>query len=625
MSRFLGAYFKFSNQTLVSDFERLVQLDYRKTDKQNTVTITGSFPGNLLLGYSRFSIPQLSSVGLQPMSTEDGRLTILFDGKVYNLGDIQRQLKQEGYLFKTETGTEVVLKAFHKWGINCLQKIIGMFAFCIYDNKTQKITLVRDPFGIKPMFFSQDTDRFTFSSEIQSNISLLAKKPAPDLHAAYQYLVHGNYDSSERTFFNNINRLSPGSYISFDLKNQTLSSPTTWWTPEFNNEQNITFNRATELVREIFLDNVKFHLMSNDSVGVALSGGVDSSAIVCAVRHLEPEIPIHTFSYIARDTEKSEEQWVDLVNAHTNSIPHKVIVTPNELVHDMDDLIKTQGEPFGSTNIYAQYRVFKLASENNIKTILDGQGADGLLVGQNGHPGERMLSLLEKKQLISLISFVNNWADWPGRSYTQCWMYFGKEILPDNLYKQARKFMGRDFEPDWLNMDLFKSAGVIPKEIRPARTKAGYGRRVVERLVQSLQSRGLQHLLRHSDRNSFRFSIEDQPVFLTTRFTELLCSLPEEYLISKYGQTKYIFREAMRGIVPGKILDRKDKIGFETPEVEWKGILTDKVDSNLKRTSLELVDKTKFKHKSTKFSSSHMWRILNYLQWLRLNSLNSLN
>lgn len=620
MSRLVGGYFKFFNQKLVSNFEGLTQSDHRKTNDRESVVITGSFPGSLYLGYSRVPIPDLSSVGLQPISTEDGMLTILFDGSVYNIGDIRRRLKGEGYLFNTDMEAEVVLKAFHKWGTGCLHSFVGMFAFCIYDNKEQKITLARDPFGIKPMFFSQDTGRFTFASEIQSNISLLAEKPAPDLHAAYQYLVHGDYDSSERTFFNSICRLPSGSHISFDLKTQTLSSPTIWWKPEVSNEQNITFSRATELVREEFLDNVKFHLKNNDAIGVALSGGVDSSAIVCAARYLEPEIPIYTFSYIAKDTKKSEEQWVDLVNAHVNSIPHKVVVTPQELLQDMDDLIEAQEQPFGSTNIYAQYRVFKLASENNVKTILDGQGADGLLVGQNGHPGERMLSLLEKKQLISLLSFTKNWADWPGRSYGQCWMYFGKEILPDNLYKQARKIMGRDFEPDWLNMDLFKNAGVVPKENRPVRTKAGYGRRVIERLALSLHSRGLQHLLRHGDRNSLRFSIEDRPVFLTTRFTELLCTLPEDYLISKYGRTKHVFREAMKGIVPSEILNRKDKIGFETPEVGWKGIFSDKINSNLKCTPSELINRTKFSQKSGKFSSSQMWRILNYLQWLRLNS-----
>ena len=612
-------YFNDSNQRLISDFEKFIpQIDQKEADDPGHEIITGNFSGRLLVGYSGLSVQDLSSVGCRPMSTEDGRLTIVFDGKIYNRREIRRQLEFEGYLFRTETDTEVLLKAFHKWGVGCLPRLIGMFAFGIYDDKTQKITFARDPFGIKPLLFSRETGRVIFTSEIRPIISLLTEKPDPDLYTAYHYLVHGEYDSSERTFFNNINHLRPGSYISFDLKKQTLSNPTTWWTPKANYEQNISFDSAVELVREQFLDNIKFHLPGNEPVGIALSGGVDSSAILCALRYLKPEIPIHTFSYVAKETEKSEESWMDFANAQTNSISHKEVVTPDELMDDLDDLIRTQGEPFGSTNIYAQYRVFKLASRNGIKVVLDGQGADGLLIGQNGHPGVRMLSLLERKQFISLLSFANNWANWPGRSYKQCWMYFGKEILPDRLYKKARKFLGRDFEPDWLNMALFKNAGVIPKENRPVRTEKCSGRRVIEKLALSLHNRGLQHLLRHGDRNSLRFSVEVRPVFLTTQLSELLYSLPEDYLISKNGQTKYIFREAMRGIVPSKILDRKDKIGFETPETEWKEFIGERIDSNVKHISTDLINVTDFKHKSEKLSSAQLWRILNYLEWLKI-------
>ena len=580
--------------------------------------ITGNFQGKLLLRYSSLSSQDLSSVGCRPLSTEDGSLTAIFDGRIYNSREIRRQLESGGYQFRTQTDTEVLLNAFHKWGTDCLPGLVGMFAFCIYDGRTGKITFARDPFGIKPLFFSQQTDRIIFASEIQSIMDLLAGKPGPDLYTAYHYLVHGEYDSNERTFFNNIKRIGPGSHISLDLRTRTLSASTPWWTPKADYERQISFDSAVKLVRERFMDSMKLHCTANEAVGVSLSGGVDSSAVLCALRYLKPETPFHTFSFIAGEPERSEERWIDFVNARTSSISHKVRITPDELMDDLDDLIKTQFEPFGSTSIYAQYCVFKLANNDGIKVLLNGQGADGLLAGQNGHPGVRMLSLLEKKQFRSAFAFAGKWADWPGRSYKQGWMYLGKEILPDTLFKPARKLLGRNFEPDWLNMVLFRNAGVIPKENRPVREKACRGRRLVEKLTRSLHNRGLQHLLRHGDRNSVRFSVEDRPVFLTTGLAELLYSLSESYLVSNNGQTKYVFREAMRGIVPDEILDRKDKIGFETPETGWKEFLAGKIDINLKRNSAELITGTEFKRKSENFSSAQLWRILNYLEWMKL-------
>ena len=600
----------------MSDFEEALQeIAHRGPDDRDYKIISGDFPGQFILGHNRLSILDLSSVGRQPMSMEDEKLIIVFNGEIYNFRELRKKLRSEGYRFNTNTDTEVLLKAFHRWGVDCLPKLIGMFGFCVYDKEEQKVTLVRDPFGIKPLFFCQTTDRFIFASEIQSVIRLLGGKPGPDLYTAYHYLVHGEYDSSERTFFSNVYHLRPGTYVSFDLRRQKLSEPTNWWAPKIDYEKNVSFEHAAELVREQFLTNVKLHLVSDVPVGAALSGGIDSSSIVCAMRHVEPDMPIHTFSYIAKGTEKSEESWADLINTHTNAIAHKVTTTSQDLLSDLDDLIKTQGEPFGSTAIYAQYRVFELAGQHGIKVMLEGQGADELLAGYMGYPGERLLSLLEEKKLFSALEFATNWANWPGRNYRRGWMYLGRIVLPDGVYKSARLLLGRNFEPDWLKLDEFRDVGIIPKENRHIRTNAGHGRRVVERLAFSLHNRGLQHLLRHGDRNAMRFSIENRPVFLTTQLTELLYSLPENYLISATGQTKHIFRQAMRGIVPDESLDRKDKIGFDTPEEDWKEAMIDEINSGLEQTPSNIVNKHVFKKKAENFSSKRLWRILNYLKW----------
>jgi asparagine synthase (glutamine-hydrolysing) len=180
-----------------------------------------------------------------------------------------------------------------------------------------------------------------------------------------------------------------------------------------------------------------------------------------------------------------------------------------------------------------------------------------------------MLSLLEEGRYSALHGFARRWSQWPGRAYRDAWMYLGRSAFPDGLYAPVRKALGRDFRPDWLRTDMLRDAGVTFSEVRPVLAPSNQGRRVVEQLAYSLQTRGLPHLLRHGDRNAMAFSIESRVPFLTLPMAQLLLSLPENYLISDAGETKHVFRAAMRGIVPDEILDRRDKIGFATPERDW--------------------------------------------------------
>jgi asparagine synthase (glutamine-hydrolysing) len=213
--------------------------------------------------------------------------------------------------------------------------------------------------------------------------------------------------------------------------------------------------------------------------------------------------------------------------------------------------------------------VYQIARENGVTVTLDGQGADELLAGYDGYPGQRMLSLFENRRYLDMHRFAYEWGAWPGRSHWRAYAYLGRAVFPDSVYRLARKALGRDFEPAWLKTDLLREAGVEFREMRTPLRRECRRRRVVEQLAHSLQVRGLPHLLRHGDRNSMAFSIESRVPFLTSPMAELTLSLPEHYLISDSGETKRIFRAAMRGIVPDAILDRRDKIGLATPEREW--------------------------------------------------------
>jgi asparagine synthase (glutamine-hydrolysing) len=577
--------------------------------------------GVLAIGHTRLSVIDLSSGGHQPVKSSCGRYLMVFNGEIYNYRELRERLRARGCAFSTESDSEVLLAAWSTWGLASLRLLEGMFAFVIFDRIDNSLTCVRDGFGIKPLFYACSQNNFLFASEQPAMLALRDSKNHVNLQRSYDYLVQGDYDSNEQTFVEGINQLMPGHYMVVNLEHPTAKQ-VRWWAPSIEQTCKLSFEDAVDRVRHRFLDNIRLHLRSDVALGAALSGGIDSSAVVCAMRYVEPNLPIHTFRYIAAGNQLSEEKWVDYINRYVGAQSHKVTAVGSDLATDLEELILAQGEPFGSTSIYAQYRVFKLARENGITVTLDGQGADELLAGYNGYPGYRILSLLETENIVLAHRFVDAWARWPGRSYKRAWMEAIGITLSDNLYTPARKWLGRDSSPSWLNIGLLDDAGVIKRRQRVPLTKTGKGRRVVEQLARSLQHRGLPALLRHGDRNSMRFSVESRVPFLTLPLAELLLSMPENYLISTDGQTKSIFRAAMRGIVPNAILDRKDKVGFATPEKEWLLGMTDTVrrwleasvsipflkrDELLMHFDAVVTGKKEF--------SWQVWRWINYVHW----------
>jgi asparagine synthase (glutamine-hydrolysing) len=399
-------------------------------------------------------------------------------------------------------------------------------------------------------------------------LELLPSKPGLNWQRSYDYLVHGDYDSNADTFYEGVHHLEPGHWMQVDASTGAPTVPQRWWSPSTQERKDWRFSDAVEQVREQFLENIRLHLRSDVPLGAALSGGIDSSAVVCAMRHVAPDLPIHTFSFIAEGSDVNEEYWVDRVNRHVEAIPHKVRVSPQELLRDLDAMIRSQGEPFGSTSIYAQYRVYQLARENGITVTLDGQGADEMLAGYIGYPGQRLRSLLETGRVTDAWAFWTNWAKWPGRSKLMGAKHLASELTDGSLYETLRKIDGKPAVPDWIRPGVLVEKGVRLHKPRVRPEIETKGRRVTDELGLSLTKRGIVSLLRHGDRNSMAFRIESRVPFLTPDMVNLLLSMPEEYLISQNGRTKHVFREAMRGIVPSDILDRKDKIGFETPEKE---------------------------------------------------------
>lgn len=523
--------------------------------------------GFLRLGHKRLSIIDLSAGGHQPMHSIDGRYTVVFNGEIYNYRELREELLAEGFSFRSDSDTEVLLCAWAKWGAQSLPKFTGMFAFAVFDNVEMTLTLARDAFGIKPLYYWLDDLELRFSSELPSLLTMLPVPYELDLQCAYNYLVYGVSDIGMRSFVKSVNVLPSGHFMKVSFNGLQTFSSERWWWPSITLRYNISFEDAAAQLRDLFLKSVRLHLRSDVPLGAALSGGLDSSALVCAMRLLEPDMPIHTFSFVARGSDVDEEHWIDIVNQHVGAIPHKVFVESEELIADLDDMIAAQGQPFGGTSIYAQYRVFKAARETGVTVTLDGQGADEMLAGYQGYPQGYIGSLLDRSDYLGVIRFVLNWSRWPGRGLKRSLLEFVAAIAPKWSLTIAYRAIGFDANPGWLDTAWLRERGVTTEyPVNLQKSPEGHGRRLVEQLRHALTEYGLPELMRHGDRNSMRWSIESRVPFLTTEIAEFLLSLPEEYLLSPQGETKHVFRAAMRGIVPDEILDRKDKIGFRTPE-----------------------------------------------------------
>jgi asparagine synthase (glutamine-hydrolysing) len=588
----------------------------------------------IVLGHTRLSIIDLSSGGHQPMYRErphrgqdqaaQSRCTMVYNGEIYNYRELRDELRTLGHDFASDSDSEVLLAAWVEWGRAALPRLKGMFALAIVDEAQARITLARDAFGIKPLAFSFDSGWFAFASEVRALNELIDRAPELNVQQAYEYLVFGGYDDSDATFFRGVRQLLPGHVLTFDARAGKIASIDRWWWPSVEPAATESFEAAAERIRETFLANVRLHLRSDVPLGAALSGGIDSSAIVCAMRHVEPDMPLHTFTFVAPGSEVDEEHWADQVNAQVGAIPHKVAARPEELADDLADLIRTQGEPFGSTSIYAQYRVFKLARDSGITVTLEGQGADELFGGYLGYPGPILRGLIERGHWIDAARFASEWSKGPGRSRRLALLALGNQLAPRSLRGLALAAIGRSQEPRWLNLRALDAAGVRRSETMLPEEFDVPGRRLAATLRGALVRRGLPALLRHGDRNSMRWSIESRVPFLTPDLAEFALSLPESYLVSRNGETKSVLRRALRGIVPDAILQRRDKIGFATPEREWLRTIAPRARGWLMHDlKLPFLDQRRALAEfdaivaGRKTFTWQVWRWINFTQWYR--------
>ena len=494
---------------------------------------------NIAFGHRRLSIIDLSSSGHQPMSNEEKSIWIVYNGEIYNYIELRAELEGIGHVFNSKTDTEVIIHAYEEWGVECLQRFNGMWAFAIWDCDKKKLFCARDRFGIKPFYYFYDRERFIFASEIKSLLESGIERDPNDL-IIFDYLAFGLQDHTEFTFFEGIKQLKPAHYLIVGNGGMQIER---YWNLEVNDEIESAGSGEGSEFYDLFEDSIKLRLRSDVPIGTCLSGGLDSSSIVCvANRFISDKKRQKTFSSCFDDEKFDERRYIEDVIKETGADKNYIFPDGGALLGEIEDLIYHQDEPFGSLSIYAQWSVMKKASES-VKVLLDGQGGDELLAGYLEYYASFFKMLFSSKKYSLLMKEL------------VCFL----SLHPRSVYELFSKMRMRNKRKGMLSQEF--ASGYVDREVK-------YVENLSSKLLNDLTVSKLPALLHYEDRNSMAFSIESRVPFLDYRFVEYAASLPLSQK-TKNGETKTVLRSAMDGVIPESIRRRQDKMGFVTPEEVW--------------------------------------------------------
>ncbi|MFT3932510.1 MAG: asparagine synthase (glutamine-hydrolyzing) [Chitinophagaceae bacterium] len=519
--------------------------------------------GHVGLGHRRLAIIDLSDNAAQPMHYLQ-RYTIVHNGEIYNYKELRQSLISKGYVFTSQSDTEVILAAYNCWQQTCLQYFDGMFAFAIWDEKEQILFAARDRLGEKPFHYSYNDNAFVFASEIKALWAAGIEKEV-NKTLLYNFITLGytqNPADAAETIYNKIYQLPSAAFIKYSLREPQNISPTVYWQVDKNVQQNsITENNAVEKFTELFTSSIEARLRSDVPLGTSLSGGLDSSSIAVIIKNLQPaNTNLQTFSAVFPGFAADESSYIRLLTKAKDIENYTVSPTADELVDDFEQLCYHQEGLMNSSSVYIQYRINKLAKQHGVKVLLDGQGADEILAGYHKyyHWYWQQLYMSDRKELQNEITAAGN----NGIKEAFDW----KNKLSAKFPSLAEAYTKRQRVKQQLN-----TAG-LNTEFITAYGKSYYHLPLQNNLSNVLHyntfCNGLNELLQYADRNSMAHGREVRLPFLNHSLVDFIFSLPASFKI-KHGYTKWLLRQSMDKALPAAITWRKDKVGFEPPQQQW--------------------------------------------------------
>ncbi len=504
---------------------------------------------NIGLCHRRLSILDVSSRGSQPMATPDGQLHLVFNGAIHNYVELKQELQALGIVFVSETDTEVVLWAYRIWGKSCFERFNGMWAIAIWDASTQELVLVRDRFGIKPLYYSVRGNRIAFASEAKAILSVFSEEREIQQQELVGFLHGVNPDCSDRTFFKNIFQILPGHICTIHREN-------------IHTEKYWLFKPGTEIARpdaeEAFLalldDAVRLRLRSDIPVGATLSGGLDSSSVALLVA-AQITTPMQTFSLQYDDPSCDESDYARMVLQENKLLlPHFFQPPSTHLLETIRSTTWHHDAPCPSRGRYAAWHLMQDTSRH-VKVILTGEGSDEILGGY----GRFILDALWDRWRLESASYSALNTELQDLSAISGIRHASLRKLLARRIKQ-RYFPSTLPAADVLPSELKRSAGPA---IKPTR-ESPYRSRLNNSLWQEFTVTGLPEVLHHFDACTMAFGIEGRAPFLDHRLVELMFSLPFNEKI-RDGWTKSLLRRAMRNILPEPVRLRRHKLGYPAP------------------------------------------------------------
>ncbi len=582
--------------------------------------------GRIGLGHRRLSIIDLSDCAAQPMGNEDGMLQVVFNGEIYNHAEIRAELEQlGGHRWRTDhSDTEVILHAFEQWGIDCIDRLRGMFAFALWDGRARELWLVRDRIGIKPLYYSVHHGRVAFASEIKALLLDPDQRRAVDEESLFHYLSFLTVPAP-KTLFEGIRKLPPGTWLRFrengDVREQRYWDVWDHVTPLRGvSEEEIAHRVLAELRTAVRLRKV-----SDVPVGVFLSGGIDSSTNAALFSEGE-RAPIKTFTigYEGQFASyRNELEFARRMAREVGAEHHELLLTVDDLIDFLPTMVRLQDEPIADPVCVPVYYVSKLARDNGVIVCQVGEGADELFWGYpawktalrtqqyDDLPVPRVLKRLGVGALRALGKDQDTRYEWLRRaSLGQPIFWGGAEAFTD---AQKRRLLSPRLRE--------KFAGLTSWEVlRPIRerfeAKAWEPSNLHWMSYLDLNLRLPELLLMRVDKMSMGVSLEGRVPFLDHEFVSLALSIPSA-VKTRDGELKHILKKAVRGLIPDELIDRP-KQGFGVPVTEWfMGRLGERVGKELESfcDATDLLDRGEVRRLLAGERRIHGWLLLNLALW----------
>ena len=536
----------------------------------------------LVLGHRRLSIIDLSFHGHQPIQFE--HLYMTYNGEIFNYQELKNELQLAGYGFTTHTDTEVLLKAYHYWGNNVFNKLNGMWALAIYNAKDKTLILSRDRFGIKPLYYSIYNGTLVFSSEMKFIMSFTDRNYSINKASVSSYLRNAELTYSKKTMWNEIEELEPGHYLTYYHQGSQI---TKYWTFEPCIEK-LSEHDAVEKFKTLFEDSLKLRMISDVKVGSLLSGGLDSTTIVCMLSNLGlvKAEDFQTFSAVFKEDRFSEKKYIDKTVSQTGVHPNFIYPEPEKLSSYIHKIHYHIEEPFCSLSMYSQFLIYEsISTKTQVKVLLNGQGSDEVLNGYSYHYYPFFVGLLKQLKLQKLTKEFGLWKQ-------------HRVASTSTLLKQ-------------LALYFYKNIGCM----HPLTNVS----------LSEIRHYPLREYLKYDDRISMAFGLEARVPFLDYRLVEFALNLQEKYKIDHFTN-KRILRLYVKDQIPSEVISRKDKQGFVSPQEVWQRKELkrefDHVFNQIKQDGLPSVNNTKHFEKlysdyqnGKNNSWTKIWRIYNLKKW----------